>query len=79
MQRRRERATRSVLKAVEDECNTDDCRCCGSRTAPRPFFLAAIERFCIKQGWILDYDSVADESCAIFYQALASQDDRVVR
>lgn len=32
-------------------------------------FLAALELFCSEQGWDLEYDSVDDESCAIFFQA----------
>ena len=33
-----------------------------------PEFLDAIERFCGVQGWIVEYESVDDESCAIFFQ-----------
>ena len=33
-----------------------------------PEFLDAIERFCVVQGWIVEYESVDDESCAIFFQ-----------
>ena len=33
-----------------------------------PEFLNALERFCVMQGWIVEYASVDDESCAIFFQ-----------
>lgn len=41
---------------------------------PWPIFLGALERFCAQQGWELEYDSVNDESCAIFYNNLKIPD-----
>ena len=34
----------------------------------RPEFLDAIERFCVVLGWIVEYESVDDEFCAIFFE-----------
>ncbi len=32
-----------------------------------PDFLAALEEFCQRQGWDIEFGSVDAESCAIFY------------
>lgn len=33
-----------------------------------PEFLQALETWCMARGWVVEYESVDDESCAVFYQ-----------
>ncbi len=35
---------------------------------PWPVFLEMLERYCAQQNWNMVYESVEDESCAIFYR-----------
>ena len=53
---------RDIVSALESENKIYDS------TVPWPVLLEWLERFCVHQNWDIEYDSVEDESCAIFYQ-----------
>lgn len=62
-----------VIRLYDCVCHGKSDPVCGNAPITWSDFLGALEWFCTEQGWDLEYDSVGDESCAIFYRGEDAQ------